>query len=235
MSGGETYIGCVDGKVLKVHRRGAEVVVSIDEVDARLSLEAADRLRSLLTDDSPPGTTARTKKGIVLPETTPSSIGIADLIHAEHLRAGEALVMTYRGRTHQASITAHGYLDVDGRIFETPSGAGKSITGTAINGWITWKTSAGITIDSLRWRLKATQFLGTRTDISEKYLRQKRNIAIRWVDYALQNDIYPGKRDLHAVRHFLEMRAYAPKTIEMYTSHLDEWFAVHDSQQASRD
>jgi len=73
-----------------------------------------------------------------------TNVTIADLIKLGHLKPGEVLV---GGRTRfshlRAIVLPDGNLEVDGKIFESPSGAGKEATKLkAVNGWAFWKVGS---------------------------------------------------------------------------------------------
>lgn len=69
-------------------------------------------------------------------------MGLADLIGAGLLEPGttvHAKRKAHAGRT--ATILPDGRVDVDGQIFDTPSGAARSITGKSENGWAFFRLS----------------------------------------------------------------------------------------------
>jgi len=73
-----------------------------------------------------------------------TAITIGDLIKLGHIQAGVVLV---GGRTRFNHLTAlvlpDGSLEVNGKVYETPSGAGKEATKLkAINGWSFWKVGS---------------------------------------------------------------------------------------------
>jgi hypothetical protein len=71
-----------------------------------------------------------------VPEQPRRRVGLADLIGAGLLEPGTTVYArskAQRGRT--ATVLPDGFLDVDGQLFTTPSGAARSMTGTETNGW----------------------------------------------------------------------------------------------------
>ncbi len=73
-----------------------------------------------------------------------TAVSIADLIKLGHMKPGDVLV---GGRTRfnhlRAIVLPDGNLEVNGKICETPSGAGKEATKLkAVNGWTFWKVGS---------------------------------------------------------------------------------------------
>lgn len=66
-------------------------------------------------------------------------VTIADLITEGYLHSGQTLY-SLPGKTtgHTATILSDGRIDIDGIIFDTPSGAGRHIRKKATNGWRFW-------------------------------------------------------------------------------------------------
>jgi len=48
------------------------------------------------------------------------------------------LVATYKGNTHKATINEDGTITVNDKTFNSPSRAGKDITGREVDGWSFW-------------------------------------------------------------------------------------------------
>ena len=80
---------------------------------------------------------------------------LAPLLAAGLLRAGAELVWKRRVVTHRANVTADGWLELeDGRVFASPSGAGRALSGYEVNGWRNWRRSSdGVGLSALRDRL----------------------------------------------------------------------------------
>jgi len=49
-----------------------------------------------------------------------------------------ALVVTYKGTQHKATVNPDGTITVNGKTFTSPSRAGKEITGREVDGWTFW-------------------------------------------------------------------------------------------------
>ena len=79
---------------------------------------------------------------------------VRDLIAANLLAVGQTLFWTQPriGVTHRARVLRTGFLELDdGRIFDSPSGAGKAVAGLGTcNGWGVWCTEAGDSLAALR-------------------------------------------------------------------------------------
>lgn len=50
----------------------------------------------------------------------------------------DELVVTYKGTTHKATVNPDGTITVNGKTFNSPSRAGKEITGREVDGWTFW-------------------------------------------------------------------------------------------------
>jgi hypothetical protein len=70
--------------------------------------------------------------------------------------APKELVATYKGTEHMATLNPEGTITVNGKTFNSPSRAGKEVTGREVDGWTFWsyvKQDGGIEkIDGLRNR-----------------------------------------------------------------------------------
>lgn len=87
----------------------------------------------------PPGHTSGFGKAEERPKRR---VGLADLIAAGLLEPGTTVFAKRKahvGRT--ATILPDGRVDVDGRIFDTPSGAARFITDKSENGWAFFRLS----------------------------------------------------------------------------------------------
>jgi hypothetical protein len=76
------------------------------------------------------------------------------------LAVGTVLVTregNFEGRS--ATVTADGLLEMDGRTYDSPSGAGKEVLGRAVNGWSLWRLPDGARLMDVRQR-----YLGTYVD-----------------------------------------------------------------------
>jgi len=82
---------------------------------------------------APPGHRSVISTGQALPRR---KVQIVDLINAARLSATQALTPRRSKYAHiTATILADGRIDVDGKVYDTPSKAAVSITGKATNGW----------------------------------------------------------------------------------------------------
>ena len=52
--------------------------------------------------------------------------------------APKELVATYKGTEHKATVNDDGTITINGKTFNSPSRAGKEITGREVDGWTFW-------------------------------------------------------------------------------------------------
>ena len=52
--------------------------------------------------------------------------------------APKELVVTYKGTEHKARINEDGTITLNGKTFNSPSRAGKEVTGREVDGWTFW-------------------------------------------------------------------------------------------------
>jgi|GEM_PF-911630 len=50
----------------------------------------------------------------------------------------DELVVTYKGTTYKATVNPDGTITVDGKMFNSPSRAGKEVIGKEVDGWTFW-------------------------------------------------------------------------------------------------
>lgn len=68
-----------------------------------------------------------------------TEVSISDLLSAGYLNSGQVLYSAHsKFQGHTATILPDGRIDVEGLIFDTPSGAGMHIRKKATNGWYFW-------------------------------------------------------------------------------------------------
>ena len=87
-------------------------------------------------------------------------VTLRDLVASGHLPVGTVLAAregNYEGRA--ATVTADGLLEMDGKTYDTPSGAGKEVLGRAVNGWTFWRLPNGGRLMDVRQK-----YLGTYVD-----------------------------------------------------------------------
>ena len=81
----------------------------------------------------------------------PATGGLKHLLGAKLLSAGEVIVAGTGDQAHrEAVITPDGLLSIDGRVFDTPSGAAKHVRGVATNGWSFWRLPDGRRLRDVR-------------------------------------------------------------------------------------
>jgi len=230
----DEHIGCIDGRILTVRRGPDEVVLGIGGSEARLSIDAAGLLALRLAPASPSPDSPQQSRPSEGPSTRKRPQmweRISHLIEAKLLRAGTDISLTHRGKTYHATITPEGYIEFGGHIFDSPSPAGQHVMKRACNGWREWRVVDGPRLIDVRWRFRAQRFLGDDHSYSAATIQQKRDIVRRWVDYAIQKQLDPGKRNETAVEELLSGHGYAPTTLSGYRSHLEQWFVQYDSSQ----
>ncbi len=84
-------------------------------------------------------------------DETVASVGLRELVAAGSLPAGTPL----RAREgvaggHIATVLANGLLELSGKEYDTPSGAGKAVLGRAVNGWAFWRLPDGRRLVDIR-------------------------------------------------------------------------------------
>lgn len=72
-----------------------------------------------------------------------TEVTVLDLLHAGLLESGSVLVSARSDAAGiQATVLADGRIEYDGRVFETPSGAGRAAIRRSINGWAFWRVGS---------------------------------------------------------------------------------------------
>lgn len=220
------HIGCIDGSTIVLSRQADDIVLTFGATEARLSKTGATLLSRLL----------ESHVGTVVPPVVQPPVGprrretIVDLVEEGLLRAGTVIVMIYQGMERYATVTEAGQIDVDGHIESTPSAAGKRITGQACDGWQVWRTRDGLQLAHLRWKLRASHFPEDEHRYAPNTIKEKRRIAVGWVDYALGEGLASGVRNDPGAENYLEVQQlqsgyrYADTTLDSYRRHLRQWF-----------
>jgi hypothetical protein len=107
-----------------------------------------------------PNSVLRRLLGLEGPSDQPSDrqgqVGeLLPLIEAGLLQTGDTLEWRRRSSTHHATVLEDGRLRLeDGRLFASPSAAGKALSGYEVNGWRSWGRSRDrVRLSALRDRL----------------------------------------------------------------------------------
>jgi hypothetical protein len=122
--------------VLKVN---SLLLVAADDSwnDAKIRVRTQDMTEAILTIwPVPEGHTSAFGNAEERPK---QRVNLSDLIGAGLLEPGTTLYARKAYDYHPATVLSDGRIDLDGEIFESPSGAAKSVTGSSVNGWWFWK------------------------------------------------------------------------------------------------
>lgn len=73
---------------------------------------------------------------------------------APFIEEGFPIRSRYKGEFYVAKVWKNGQINLDGILYQTPTGAGRAVTGTRLNGWYFWKFKDGegnwVALDLLR-------------------------------------------------------------------------------------
>ncbi len=146
MTGVQTFIiGCIGGETIKLERHSGEITLTIGDKAVKLSQEATELLIDWLV--SRPANKLADQIVIDRPSPEPRKRGkkkktrrkfegtVYDLVRVGLIEPETVLTLTYKGTNYKSKVLAKGTLEVAGQQFDAPSGAGKFVTGTEINGW----------------------------------------------------------------------------------------------------
>jgi RAMA domain-containing protein len=75
---------------------------------------------------------------------------LRDLIDSGALSPGTKLHHPFRNHVLAEAVVVKGGIEVQGRVYGSPSAAAKSLTGKAVQGWLFWKLPDGRPLNSLR-------------------------------------------------------------------------------------
>lgn len=103
-----------------------------------------DVLRRLVLNDksAPSLPKVPNRKGKLLPLLQAELIAVGDVLVHERKRKGD---------TFEATVAEHGWLDVNGRLYQSPSPALGELVGSQIDGWHNWMhVKSGKTLRQLR-------------------------------------------------------------------------------------
>jgi hypothetical protein len=65
-------------------------------------------------------------------------IKITHLLKRNIIKPGDVFIAEHQNKRYQATVTNEGSLEVNGKKYNSPSGAGKTIVGRACSGWVFW-------------------------------------------------------------------------------------------------
>lgn len=236
------YIEGIDGSInIVIRRRSNEVVIVFGGVEARLSIDDAFRLAYLLQSNASKPVPSEDKPEPVQPSMKIEPVRssgkirryretISDLMEEGLIMAGAGLTIKYKYMERSGTVTEDGKIEIDGYKEETPSAAGQRVTGKSCNGWQEWRVYDGSRLADLRWMLRAKRFPGENHRYAESTAREKQQIAIGWVDYALARGLDPGKKSNAKTEAYLADRQlksdyrYTDSTLNVYRGHLRQWF-----------
>lgn len=229
----EKHIGCPDGSTIAISHRGENIVITIEDTKASLSLKGAQKLIDHLNTIVP--TRPTVKESMPIPQDqSPSPITtretLGDLLAEGLIKEGTKLTLTLYDEPYYATVTNTGLLNIDGHKATSPSAACEYVIGHACNGWISWSVKDGPVLADLRWKLRARWFpiKGPHNALSD-IQKQQRTIVAGWVDHALSRGLNPGTCDEKNARCYLDERQssgnynYKESTLNSYRRHLRQW------------
>lgn len=93
-----------------------------------------------------------------VPSTLSRRITLKNLLDTGILKTGQLIFREYSSKRFEGKITAEGLIDLDGKKFDSPSGAAGSITPNQVDGWGWWSTiddrGQQILLDNIREQYK---------------------------------------------------------------------------------
>ena len=91
-------------------------------------------------------------------------------------------------------------------------------------------TPTAPTGDDELWKWRASNFPRRTEGRGEFQINEIRSLACRWVEFALNAGVDPGKHDSQLVEDLLSPHSYSQSSLTAYRRHLREWFETdHDS------
>ena len=113
---------------------------------------------------------------------------------------------------HEAVVATDGGITLDGRSFDTPSGAAKHVKGGASNGWYFWRIKDGDRLADVRTRYRAQRpHLPENVNFTRLHEILKRIPEGRWTSYIEPGrrlrHVCSGARDAHGYVHPVHQRA----------------------------
>lgn len=116
--------------------------------EAAIDARAAQMVDALLaTWPVPPGHTGQVVQSSQ--DSGASDIYLPHLVAKGLLPVGTEL-RPRNGGPERAIVLADGRLEMDGKVYDSPSGAGQFVRGGATNGWVFWTLPDGRRLGSLR-------------------------------------------------------------------------------------
>ena len=153
----QIIVYCVDNKPIVLKRQSGTISLHIDSRKYVLSEEEADYMGKWLASQigqpgGPKSAPSKPRNKKKKPRKIEGTVW--GLINAGLLEPETVLTLTYSGKDYQARVLANGQLEYAGRFFDDPSPACVEATGQiSCNGWTSWKTPGGGTLDDLRGEL----------------------------------------------------------------------------------
>ena len=225
----------IKGKKIRVVQEDSEITLFLEDnsiiklVFQQSDIESSKNRESTITRTT--GTSV--KRELKKPHRRREKI--ADLLAEGLLTVGTFLTMTHYGKTHFAKVTEDGSIDINGYKAQSPSSACQYVTGRPCSGWRVWYVQDGPSLVDLRWILRAKRFPdeGRGNTALTTLEKQKRMIAVGWVNYALERGLDPSTFNEDLSENYLTERQlennqrYAESTLANYRRYLRQWFKLY--------
>ena len=157
--------------------------------------------------------------------------GVADLLAAGLLEDGTILTLRYHGVEHIATVCPNGDIEFEGQRHATLSAAARAAcAGASVNGWTAWRLFDGPHIDNRRWLFRANDFPGEGHGYAPSSAAEMRQVALRWVQQALEQGLDPADPSDEAVEALLSDHGYADSTLDSYRRHLRSWRLLYGKE-----
>lgn len=102
-------------------------------------------------------------KSSPVPPLPSRRITLKNLLDTGILKAGQLIYREYYGKRFEGKILSEGLIELNGKKFDSPSGAASSITPNQVDGWSWWNTTdesgQRILLDNLREKYKQSHSL----------------------------------------------------------------------------
>ncbi|MBE0568412.1 MAG: DUF2924 domain-containing protein [Deltaproteobacteria bacterium] len=101
---------------------------------------SADGKTWVMPEGKPKATKKNTSKKVQAAKKTPKEKkpGKRTPALASFQNRTNELVVTFKGTTHKATVNSDGTITVNDKTFNSPSRAGKEVTGREVDGWSFW-------------------------------------------------------------------------------------------------